>query len=71
MVGLLLAFGALLLRLTQVAFGPVRGGTAAGLGPLRMAHLPMFAHLALVLIAGIWLPPPLVAWFQHVAELLR
>jgi hydrogenase-4 component F len=24
----------------------------------------------LVLMAGIWLPPPLVAWFQHVAALL-
>jgi hydrogenase-4 component F len=30
----------------------------------------MFAHLALVLIAGIWLPGPLVAWFRHVAALL-
>ena len=28
------------------------------------------AHLALVLIAGVWLPGPLVAWFQHVAEML-
>jgi hydrogenase-4 component F len=30
----------------------------------------MFAHLALVLIAGVYLPPPLVQWFQHVAGLL-
>jgi hydrogenase-4 component F len=30
----------------------------------------MFAHLTLVLIAGVWLPAPLVAWFQHVAALL-
>jgi hydrogenase-4 component F len=30
----------------------------------------MFAHLALVLTAGIWLPGPLVVWFQHVAALL-
>ena len=29
------------------------------------------AHLGLVLLAGIYLPPPLVAWFQHVASLLR
>src|SRR5437764_1341895 len=28
------------------------------------------AHLSLVLIAGIYLPTPLVAWFQHVARLL-
>ena len=63
---LLLAFGALLLRLTGVAFGPVRGP----LGRVRASYLPIFAHLALVLIAGIWLPGPLVAWFQHVAALL-
>jgi hydrogenase-4 component F len=31
----------------------------------------MFTHLGLVLVAGIFLPGPLVAWFQHVAELLR
>jgi hydrogenase-4 component F len=30
----------------------------------------MFAHLMLVLAAGIYLPAPLVAWFHHVAQLL-
>jgi hydrogenase-4 component F len=30
----------------------------------------MYAHLALVLVAGIYLPPPLVAWFQNVARVL-
>ncbi|MBW4089681.1 MAG: hydrogenase 4 subunit F [Proteobacteria bacterium] len=64
--GLLLAFGALLLRVTQVAFGPPRGPV----GPVQASYVPMFAHLALVLIAGIWLPGPLVAWFRHVAALL-
>ena len=34
------------------------------------SYVPMFAHLALVLVAGIYLPPPLVAWFQNVARLL-
>ncbi len=64
--GLLLAFGALFLRVTAVAFGEPRGPV----GPVTASYLPMFAHLALVLIAGIWLPGPLVAWFQHVAALL-
>src|SRR5487761_497087 len=64
--GLLLAFGALLLRVTEVAFGPPRGPV----GPVHASYVPMFAHLALVLIAGIWLPGPLVAWFHHVAALL-
>jgi len=64
--GILLAFGALLLRLTSVAFGRPRGSSA----PAEASYVPMFAHLALVLVAGIYLPAPLVAWFQNVARLL-
>lgn len=64
--GLLVAFGALLLRVHQLAFGAPKGGT----GPVRASYLPIAAHLGLVLMAGIYLPPPLVAWFQHVARLL-
>ena len=47
-------------------FGAPRGPVE----PVRASHVPIFAHLALVLIAGVWLPGPLVAWFQHVAALL-
>jgi hydrogenase-4 component F len=64
--GLLISFGALFLRVTSVAFGEPIGPT----GPVKASYVPMFAHLALVLIAGIYLPGPLVAWFQHVAALL-
>jgi hydrogenase-4 component F len=66
MLGLLVAFGALLLRVTSLAFGTPTGSMA----PVQASYLPMFAHLALVLAAGIYLPGPLVAWFQHVAQLL-
>jgi hydrogenase-4 component F len=65
-IGLLVAFGALLLRLNGLAFGEPTGSLA----PVQASYVPMFAHLALVLAAGIYLPPPLVAWFQHVARLL-
>ncbi len=65
-VGILVAFGALLLRLNGLAFGEPKGSTA----PAQVSFLPMYAHLALVLAAGIYLPPPLVAWFEHVAGLL-
>jgi hydrogenase-4 component F len=64
--GLLVSFGALFLRVTGVAFGEPRGPAA----PVTASYVPMFAHLALVLIAGIWLPAALVAWFRHVAALL-
>ncbi len=65
--GLLVAFGALLLRLTGAIFGQPRGS----LVPAEASYLPMFLHLALVLAAGIYLPPPMVTWFQHIANLLR
>jgi hydrogenase-4 component F len=64
--GLLVSFGALLLRVSAIAFGEPRGPTE----PVRASYVPIFAHLALVLIAGVWLPGPLVLWFQHVAALL-
>jgi hydrogenase-4 component F len=65
-LGLIVALGALLLRLNGLAFGEPRGSVA----PTEASYVPMFAHLALVLAAGVYLPAPLVAWFQHVARLL-
>jgi hydrogenase-4 component F len=65
-LGLLVALGALLWRLTGIAFGTPQGSIA----PVKASYVPMFAHLALVLGAGLYLPPDLVAWFQHVAHLL-
>jgi len=64
--GLLVAFGALFLRLNGLVFGDPLGSTA----PVQASYVPLFAHLALVLVAGIYLPAPVVAWFQHVARLL-
>jgi hydrogenase-4 component F len=65
-LGLLIALGGLFLRIGGVVFGEVRGPTA----PAEASYVPMFAHLALVLLAGIYLPPVLVAGFQNVARLL-
>jgi hydrogenase-4 component F len=64
--GLLIALGALLYRLNGLAFGDPRGSDAPG----QASYVPMFTHLALVVGAGVFLPPLLVSWFQHVAELL-
>jgi len=64
--GLIVGFGALLLRLNGLAFGVPTGSTA----PSDASYVPLFAHVALVLAAGLYLPPPLVAWFQHVAGML-
>ena len=64
--GILVGFAALFLRLNSIAFGEPRGPTAKA----QASYIPMFAHLGLVLLAGIYMPPALVAWFQNVAGLL-
>jgi hydrogenase-4 component F len=65
--GLLVAFGALILRLQDVVFGEPTGNAH----PAQASYIPAFVHLTLVLIAGIWLPGPIVEWFRTVAALLR
>jgi hydrogenase-4 component F len=65
-LGLLVAFGALLLRVQGLAFGEASPGAA----PIRASVLPMLAHLGLVLAAGLYFPPLLTTWFQHVARML-
>ena len=69
-LGLLVGFGALILRLQGVAFGPPSPPGPGGRSPTLLGMLPIWAHLALVLGAGLYLPVPLVAWFQSVARLL-
>jgi hydrogenase-4 component F len=64
--GLLVGLAGLFLRLNSIAFGEPRGQSAKA----QASYVPMFAHLALVLAAGIYMPPALVAWFQNVAGLL-
>jgi hydrogenase-4 component F len=64
--GLLIAFGALLLRTHGIAFGEAHGPTA----PAQASYVPMFAHLGLVAMAGIYIPAPIVQWFTLVAKLL-
>jgi hydrogenase-4 component F len=65
-LGLLVAVGALFWRLGSIAFGEPVGSR----GPAKASYAPMFAHLGLVFVAGVYLPAPLVLWFQHVAGIL-
>ena len=65
-LGLLVAFGALILRLQQVLFGEGSGPAAE----VKATYVPLFLHLAIVLMAGLWLPEPVVRWFRAVAAQL-
>jgi hydrogenase-4 component F len=66
-LGLLVAFGALLFQMNRLAFGEPTGSD----GAVRASYVPIFVHLALVLAAGLYLPSVVVGWFQNVAVLLK
>jgi hydrogenase-4 component F len=65
-LGILVALGGLFLQLNKVAFGEPRGPSV----PSHASYVPMFAHLAIVFVAGIYIPPALVVGFENVARLL-
>ena len=64
--GLLLGFGALVLRLQDVLFGEPQHAHA----PRRATLVPIYIHMAIVLLAGLWLPDPVRRWFEVVASQL-
>jgi hydrogenase-4 component F len=65
-LGLLIAFGAIILRLQDIVFGLPKGPKE----PVKASFIPLFVHLAIVLAAGLWLPEPIVRWFRLVAAQL-
>lgn len=65
-IGLLVAFAAIMLRTHGLVFGAT--DKRHTLSAFRLT--PMILHLALVLIAGLFLPDTIVHWFRNVAALL-
>jgi hydrogenase-4 component F len=64
--GLLVAFGALIWRLQGLVFGEPSGRSE----PTKATLVPIYLHLAIVLVAGIWIPPQVARWFDQIARLL-
>lgn len=62
-IGLAIAFGGLMLRLHELAFGD--SGKRHVLPSYRLA--PMALQLGLVAVAGLYLPQAIHDWFRHVA----
>jgi hydrogenase-4 component F len=65
-LGLLVALGALVLRLQGVLFGEPTGASHKTTATL----IPVYIHVAIVLVAGVFLPWPFVKWFEQVARML-
>jgi hydrogenase-4 component F len=64
--GILVAFGALIWRLQGILFGEPSGPA----GHSNASLAPVYLHIAIVLIGGIWIPAPVAQWFEQVARLL-
>jgi len=65
-LGIVLAFGALLLRLQDLVLGVPKGTDQA----ICVSMVPLLMHLSLVLISGLYVPVEIVGWLKRAAELL-
>jgi hydrogenase-4 component F len=61
-----IAFASVFSKVQPMVFGESSGKRL----PHRPAMLPVFVHLALVLMLGLWIPPFLAAWYRQAAQLI-
>ena len=66
LVSLAVAFGAMFMRVQAMVFGE----TTARRLPHAPALVPVFVHLAIVLMLGLWIPPYLAEWYRLAAKLI-
>ncbi|MFA7403236.1 MAG: proton-conducting transporter membrane subunit, partial [Pelobacteraceae bacterium] len=67
LLGLTVAFAALFRKVQPMVAGLI----PAGQKPLSAANIPVFLHLALVLLLGIYLPGFLANWFHLAVDILK
>ena len=66
LIALGLAFAAVFARVQPMVFGD----TTLQRLPIRPAIIPVYVHLALVLMLGLWVPPFLADWYRQAARLI-
>jgi hydrogenase-4 component F len=66
LIALAVAFASMFLRVQAMVFGD----TTARRLPHSPALVPVFVHLAIVLMLGLWIPPALAEWYRLAAALI-
>jgi hydrogenase-4 component F len=66
LLALAVAFAAVFSKVQPMVFGE----TTATRLPHRPAMMPVFVHLAIVLMLGLWIPPFLADWYRQAARLI-
>jgi len=70
LVALGVAFAAIYGKVQPMVFGEMHKVHAARALPHPPALIPVFVHLALVLMLGLYIPPYLVDWYRQAAALI-
>ncbi len=66
LISLAVAFASMFMRVQAMVFGD----TTARRLPHAPALVPVFVHLAIVLMLGLWIPPYLADWYRQAAKLI-
>ena len=70
LVALGVAFAAVFARVQPMVFGESEGSRTLRRLPHSPALLPVFIHLAIVLMLGLYIPPHLADWYRQAAKLI-
>jgi len=70
LVSLGVSFAAIFGKVQAMVFGEMSGSPTPSRLPQRPALTTVFAHLALVLLLGLYIPPYLVDWYRRAAQLI-
>jgi hydrogenase-4 component F len=69
LISLAVAFAAIFGKVQPMVFGEMSGSPNAR-APHPPALIPVFVHLALVLMLGLYIPPYLVNWYRQAAAFI-
>jgi len=70
LISLGVAFAAVFSKVQPMVFGHPAGGAPLKRLPFAPAQIPVFIHLAVVLMLGLYIPPQLAEWFRQAAKLI-
>ena len=70
LIALGVAFAAVFAKVQPMVFGDTRGENPLKRLPFAPAQIPVFVHLAIVLMLGLYIPPHLAEWYRQAARLI-
>ena len=70
LISLGVAFAAVFAKVQPMVFGQPRSDAPFKRLPFTPAQIPLIVHLSIVLMLGLYIPPPLAEWYRQAAKLI-